>query len=124
MVDVHEIQVVPHGSTLIFYFDYEIDIFMKFYTWVVGADSVEEYLRGVIIGLEGLEVVSLDPLGGEAIFRLPNATSYQQGWYYYTESHDFSQSVGLLRLFAAVLPNTTYYEAADTFVLPSFYYRG
>jgi hypothetical protein len=124
MVDVREIQVVTHGSTLIIYFSYDIDFFIKFYSWVVGAGPVEDYLRNIIIGLEDLETITLNPLGGEAIFRITNATSYQQGWYYYTESHEFSQQIELLRLFAVVPPNTTYYEASDTLVLPSFYYRG
>jgi len=124
MIDVREMHVVTHGNTLIIYFDYDIDIFMKFYSWVVGADPVEEYLRGIIVGMDDLETVRLNPLGGEAIFRLQNASSYQQGWYHYTESHEFSQEVGLLRLFASVQPNTTYYEAENVNLLPSFYYRG
>jgi len=124
MLEVREIQVVPHDSTLIFYFKYDIDIFLKFYSWVAGGESVEEYLQGVIIGFGELDTVLLNPLGGEAIFRMTNATSYQQGWYYYTESHEFSQQVGLLRIFASVLPNSTYYEASNTLMFPSFYYRG
>jgi len=125
MLEVREIQVVPHGSTVIFYFSFDMDIFMKFYSWVVGARPVEDYLRSVIVGLEGLETVSLNPLGGEVIFRLANATSYNQGWYYYTESHPISQPVGRLRVFATVLgTNSTYYDANDTQMLPSFYYRG
>ena len=124
MIDVREVQVVTHGKTLIIYFEYDIDIFMKFYSWVVGADPVEEYLRGIIIGMDDLETVMLNPLGGEAIFTLQNASSYQQSWYHYMESHEFSQEVGLLRLFASVQPNTTYYEDENVNFLPSFYYRG
>ena len=30
MIDVREMQVVTHGKTLIIYFEYDIDIFMKF----------------------------------------------------------------------------------------------
>ena len=125
MLEVREVQVMPHGTTVILYFSFEMDFFMKFYTWVMGSTPVEDYLMGLVIGLDGLETVSINPLGGEATFRIPNATSYSDGWYYHTENHPLSQPVGRLRVFATVLgTNSTYYDALDAQVLPSFYYRG